>query len=881
MTGQDLSSDKRDSRTMMGSAGQPSPNFAQRVAEIFTAAAERAPDGRAMFVEHACEGDTALRAEVESLLNAYEASHGFLDDTTSSVLPRGWAELPDDTEAGRTIGAYRVVREIGRGGMGVVYLAERADGQFEQRVALKLVRTGLHFDRYVHRFLRERRILARLQHPGIAGLLDGGVTKDGRPFLVMEFVEGVPLTDHCDRNALSIDERLRLFADACAAVHYAHRNLVVHRDLKPWNILVTAEGHVKLLDFGIARLLEPALTEDVSTSTEFGFRAMTPEYAAPEQVSGTSITTATDVYALGAVLYELLSGHRPHRFPRRTVEEITRVLTSEPPRPPSARVDDVEEDHGGDDGARPAPERIAAARATTTDRLRRRLRGDLDAIVLTALRTEPERRYASAQALLDDVAHHLSGLPVSARKDSLGYRVGRFVRRNRAATLAGAVAFGSLLLGIGATAWQARTALRQRDAALREADKAERASAFMMKVFQLADPNLAHGKNLTVREALDSGRTWIERQFAGHPALHAEMAFQLGKVYYDLGLYMEAKDLWETALETRPVASGDPNDELFTGLLSLAQVLTQTGPADSAEALARRALSMLGAWSDRDDRRYMATQVLDRLANTLRKQDRLDEAERHAREALGALPPRYGNAANRRTVILTTLGHVLRAKGDAAGAEAVYREVLDARIRLWGIEHPEVANALVNLAGAISDRDRQEEAEQLYRRGLNMRLKLQGEGHPDYGIDLAALALVLYRTGAFDSAIVTYEHAIELQRRVLPPLSSFRIDSRIGYGEALLARGRAAQAEVVLHEALEAASRAYAADHSTVAEAKSGLGAALMQLGRPNEAAPLLLDAERVLAEKRGGDAPSTRRARARLQSLNQARGVAASDSRE
>ena len=373
----------------------------------------------------------------------------------------------------------------------------------------------------------------------------------------------------------------------------------------------------------------------------------------------------------------------------------------------------------------------------------------------------------------------------------------------------------------------------------------------------------------------------MERQFANHPALHAEMAFQLGKVYYDLGLYMEAKDLWEIALVTRPVESGDPNDDLFVGLLSLAQVLTQTGPADSAEALARRALSTLGTWSDRDDRRYMATQVLDRLSNALRRQDRLDEAERHAREALRVLPPHYANAANRRTVILTTLGHVLQAKGDAAGAEALYREVLDARVRLWGAEHPEVANALVNLAGAISDRDRQAEAEQLYRRGLDMRLKLQGEGHPDYGIDLAALAQVLYRKGALDSAIATYGRAIELQRRVLPPESSFRIDSRIGYGEALLARGRAADAEVELHDALETATRAYAVGHSTVALAKSGLGAALVQLGRPNEAAPLLLDAERVLAEKRGGDAPSTKRVRARLDSLKQAHGVAAIDSRD
>jgi eukaryotic-like serine/threonine-protein kinase len=402
----------------MGTHGRPSRDFAQRVAEIFTTAGECVPVERATFLEHACEGDPALRAEVESLLKAHEQSHGFLEAIQSSVVPRALAELPDESETGCTIGAYRVVREIGRGGMGVVYLAERADGQFEQRVALKLVRGGLHFGPYLHRFLRERRILARLQHPGIAGLLDGGVTQDGRPFLVMEYVEGAPLTSHCDRNALGIEARLRLFADACAAVQYAHRHLVVHRDLKPANILVTADGRVKLLDFGIARLLEQDLTDVASTTSEFGFRVMTPEYAAPEQVSGDAITTATDVYALGAVLYELLSGHRPHRFARRTVEEIACILRFEPPRRPSARVDDVDEDHGGEHGAGSAAERIAMVRATTTDHLRRRLRGDLDAIILTALRTEPERRYASAQALIDDIARYLSGLPVSARKGS-------------------------------------------------------------------------------------------------------------------------------------------------------------------------------------------------------------------------------------------------------------------------------------------------------------------------------------------------------------------------------------------------------------------------------------------------------------------------------
>ena len=394
---------------MTGARTPPPNDLRETIAEIFAEALERPAAERAAFLDAACGDELAVRAEVESLLAAHDRAEGLLDGHPD---PAWVAEALDDVgrpaAAGERFGPYVVLRELGHGGMGAVYLAERVDGQFEQQVALKLVRDPAGSAGLVGRFLRERRILARLAHPNIARLLDAGVSEDGRPFLAMEYVDGTPITHYCDERGLDLDARLRLFLDACAAVSYAHRSLVVHRDLKPGNILVAADGSLKLLDFGIAKLLEPDTATDAATLTVAGFQMLTPEYAAPEQVRGEPVTTATDVYGLGAVLYELLSGHRPRRFHRRTLAEVARVLSETHPEPPSSATTREAPGEGGTDhvGAQ-GPVRIAEARGTTPEHLRRRLSGDLDAIVLTALRQEPERRYASAEAFADDVRRHL------------------------------------------------------------------------------------------------------------------------------------------------------------------------------------------------------------------------------------------------------------------------------------------------------------------------------------------------------------------------------------------------------------------------------------------------------------------------------------------
>jgi serine/threonine protein kinase/tetratricopeptide (TPR) repeat protein len=408
-----------------------------RVNELFYAAVELQEDRRADFLKETCGKDDALRKEVEALLAAHEQAGAFIQTPALKNALEWLTDSDEQLSAGKRIGAYKIIREIGRGGMGAVYLAERADEQYEKYVAIKLIKRGMDTESVLRRFRNERQILADFDHPNIARLLDGG-TESGLPYFVMEYVEGQPIDDYCDTRSLSITQRLELFRQVCAAVSYAHRHLVIHRDLKPSNIVVTPDGIPKLLDFGIAKIMDPAASGEAG-ATATGIRPMTPEYASPEQARGVPVTTGTDVYSMGVVLYELLTGHFPYRFQTLSPIEIARVITETNPPSPSAIINTVE----GPEASPPSltPESVSKCREGTAERLRRRLQGDLDNIVLKAIRKEPERRYQSVEQFSEDIRRHLEGLPVSAQKDTFFYRSAKFVRRNKVAVLIAALAF--------------------------------------------------------------------------------------------------------------------------------------------------------------------------------------------------------------------------------------------------------------------------------------------------------------------------------------------------------------------------------------------------------------------------------------------------------
>jgi serine/threonine-protein kinase len=496
-------------------------NRLRRVEAVLDAALTREPAEWPSLLDETCSGDPELRREVEALLARVHSAERFLESPPAAAA----AALIAETHAlevshsasardGQRIGAYRIVRELGRGGMSRVFLGERADGQFQHQVALKLLRPGLDSELDRERFRGERQILASLSHPNIARLFDGGITDDGEPYLVMEYVEGEPLDRYCITHNLSLAERLTLFLRVAEATQYAHRNLVVHRDLKPSNILVTADGTVKLLDFGLAKLLAPS-TVFAPLTTRTGHRWMTPEYAAPEQVRGDAVSTLTDVYQLGVVLYELLSGHLPFADRPRSLHELERAILDEEPVPPSTAV-------------------LRADARREEARLRSRaLRGDVDAIVMKALHKEPERRYASAAALQEDIERFRTGRAVSARPDGAGYRLRKLVRRNRTAATAAGIAAAALLVATAFSVSQAREARRQRDVARVQARR--QVAMTEVQLVLASDSRGPGGRTLTPIERIELAEQALVRRFRSEPWLVAELLVELAQRLYETG----------------------------------------------------------------------------------------------------------------------------------------------------------------------------------------------------------------------------------------------------------------------------------------------------------------------------------------------------------
>jgi serine/threonine protein kinase/tetratricopeptide (TPR) repeat protein len=504
------------------------PEKWDQVKELFALALERDPEERSDFLRQACGADDSLRAEIESLLSSFDDVPTFLEDCPAADL----LSAQSSAIAGRRVGAYRIIRECGHGGMGIVYLAERADDQYRKRVAIKMLMPGINKDEILRRFRNERQALAALDHPSIVRLLDGGSTEEGLPYLIMDYVEGVRIDEYCDTHRLSIAERLQLFRTVCLAVQYAHETLVIHRDLKPGNILITKEGVARLLDFGIAKVLNPQWSPDVPL-TRTDWRPMTPEYASPEQVRGEPVANATDIYSLGILLYELLTGHRPYRVRPDSPLEIERSVCEEEPEKPSAAVSRIDEKAASDDSTRTVitPQMIGEARAIRPEELPRRLRGDLDTIVMKAIRKEPEHRYASAGAFAQDIERHLSGLPIEARKPTLLYRGGKFVHRHTE-SLATAILILAVAAGLGT--WEARRLWKQRNISVIEQQSSNVHVRMRPSVAILGFKNLSNRQDTAwISTALSE---MLAAELAAGEQLRTVPAESVARTKIDLGL---------------------------------------------------------------------------------------------------------------------------------------------------------------------------------------------------------------------------------------------------------------------------------------------------------------------------------------------------------
>jgi eukaryotic-like serine/threonine-protein kinase len=786
------------------------PERWKKVREVFDRAIEESTSHREAFVRRACADQVDLREEVLSLLRSHSEAVSLLDQPL--------VEPADDAPPDR-VGPYRVLRRLGRGGMGAVYLAHRDDDAYEQQVAVKILHRGMDTAELVRRFRVERQILAGLDHPGIARLLDGGSTEDGRPYLVMEYVDGVPLDRYCATAGLGLDARLALFLKVCAAVHFAHRHLVVHRDLKPANILVTADGQPKLLDFGIAKILAPEAWAEKAVATEVGGRAMTPEYASPEQSRGEAITTASDVYTLGVILYELLTGVRP-------------VRGQEPERP-SRRND-------------------AFARA---------LAGDLDMILLMALRQDPARRYPSVEQLAEDIERCQSGRPVRAQRDTWSYRLRKFWGRHRVAVSAAAAA-GAVLLAFAATlVVQQREVLRQRT-------RAEAVSQFLVNLFAQPDPTRARGERMTAREILDRGVADIQGTLARQPEVKGDLLDTMGLSYTNLGLFPEATRLLEEALELRRRLHGANHPDVAMSLQHLADLEAFKGAYARAEALGREALGHRRRVLGRDS--IETAESLLRLGMIHRVTGRHESAEDHLREAVKVARKRNDRSLLARS--LDRYGVLLNERGRVDEATAMLREALAVSRALFGEAHPQVALTLNNLALAERTQDAAG-AEQHLNEALAMQRRLLAGPHPDVATTLNNIALLHQEGGRYAEAERLYAEALAMQRAVYEG-DHPKIAATLNNLAALYyAQGRHAEAEAGYREAVALLEKSLGEDHADTANAWSNLGQVLAATGRGAEAEVLY---RRALDVTRRGLGPQHRRTALILNNLGdvtQARG--------
>lgn len=860
--------------------GLMSPEIWARVEELLDLALALPVTERKPYLDKAAGSEPEIRRQVEDLLEAEAEALGFIEKPLFALPVYDDREFTDqsDPEVGSRIGVYQVLRRIGRGGMGAVYLARRDDDIFDQQVAIKVLRRGRDTKEIVRRFHHERQILAQLDHSNIAKLLDGGTTTDGRPYFVMQYVKGVRIDHYCDSQCLSTKDRVELFLKVCSAVSFAHQNLVIHRDLKPGNILVNDSGEPILLDFGIAKLLGSGPQDglDPTILTSPGSQPMTPRYASPEQVEGQVVTTSSDVYSLGILLYELLTGHRAYEIPQSSLVELRRVICGVEPERPSTvvrktAVDGIREESG----TTLTPQSVSSTRDGDPKMLRRSLAGDLDSIVLKALRKETRHRYSSVAELSDDLSRHLRGLPVLARQGEVTYRGYRFLRRHRLSLVSGAAVIMALFgLAMGFLRQRAVEALTQRDLAVKERDEALAVAEFMVKRFELSVPQKAEGERITARALLDEGRRAIrEQQEFLEDGLEVPARGALGRAYLGLNLFDDARPLLEESLHLSEEFVEGPTPAKVRLMLDLAAVWAGLGEQSKAEALSARALSILERGEVDSPRLLVA---LNNRGNQLESAGELDLAEDILRQSLTMRLRLFGEEHIDVALARHNLAKVLDKKGKLVEAERLYRLALDQRIRHFGRESREAVPGMNSLAVICLNTGRLKEGEAWARESLVIRERL--------GMTGASLEVSRHNLATLLRLQGNLEEAEALQRQAY---HSVLLDNGEGHrtvGFVLVAlattlesAGRFEEAEETARQALAVFHNNFDADHWRIAEAENVLGGCLLGQGKIAEAEPLIRRSVPVLSRVRGDRARATREAQKRLEALENGQNIAIS----
>ena len=751
---------------------------------------------RDTYVSTACQNNPDISAEIQELLRSIEES-----EEKEFMIPMRQdrkeliSDLADelahvtahDNFIGKTIGSHRITELLGSGGMGTVYKARRVDGEYHHEVAIKLIKQGVDTEETIRRFRMEREILATLQHPNIAQIYDGGITGDGTPYLIMEHIEGMPIDKYCNEKHLTINERLDLYKDVCSAVQFAHINLIVHRDLKAQNIYVTKEGIVKVLDFGIAKLLDAGQTEMTLLETQPGQKLWTPQYAAPEQVKGESITTATDVYALGVLLHKLLTDTYPHNLEGKSISEVEKIIKDETPLPPSLSFP-----------SNTSQKECAKLRKITAAELTKKLKGDLDSLVLKAIRKEPQYRYASVGQLKEDIERYLTGAPLLVRKGSLRYKTGKYIRRHKAGLAAAVLFLIAAISFAGFYTWQIS---KERDRAELQAKKAEQVSGFITNLFKESTPGEINGDTLTVRHALDIGAQKIKAELPEQPEIQAKILSVIGEVYHSLDLQKEAEELLETALEQQDQL---PDEVILADKVQTLHVLSivkaYLKKYNEAETIGRQALNLA---ENNFGKSAAITQACRySLSTTLHSRAKFDDASELMDEWLTFSGSK--NNARENTQVAQELidkSQIFLMSGKRHEAEQMLRKALNLRLAEFGENHYEVAKVLVSLADAFRASGKYSEAEFTNKKAIQIFEDVESRNNEHYAFALRSLAGLLTERGAYSQADSLFKRSIFLHKESFGS-ESFQVKfTQALYANTLIEQNKFPEALKLLNEA--------------------------------------------------------------------------------